>query len=125
MRRGGENERDSMKSKHKNEANTFLTVKAQPRRASANGSTRRTLMTWALARVKTSELQRCKNEGTDIRALAEKGRSENNGLTFEVERLKAELDRCNEGLRRWREEAVRMHKFKDAVENAIAQASNK
>ena len=92
--------------------------------SSARGSARRELIRWATARVLTSELQRLKKEGTDIKDYAQRQRHEITCLTFEVERLKEDNKNLLEGGRRWREDAVRLHKMKVAVESAIAQASN-
>lgn len=90
----------------------------------AGGWTRRKLVQWATARVLTSELQRLKKEGTDIRAYAERQRHDITMLKIDVERLKEDNKNLLEGGRRWRVEAVKLHKMKEAVESAIAQASN-
>ena len=94
------------------------------RRGAASGWTRRELVQWATARVLTSELERLKKEGTDIRAYAERQRHEITMLKIDVERLKEDNKNLLEGGRRWRVEAVKLHKMKEAVESAIAQASN-
>ena len=92
--------------------------------ASVSGSTRRALVTWALKRVSTAELRNLKADDLDISGLCAMNRSQNYSLKFKIERLEKDLEHWQTGHARWREEAVRLSKFKETVETALTKASN-
>jgi hypothetical protein len=99
-------------------------LKTEAASTPSGGSTRRALVTWALKRVSTAELRKLKADYLDISGLCAMNRSQNYSLKFKIERLEKDLEHWQTGHARWREEAVRLSKFKEVVETALAKASN-
>ena len=87
--------------------------------AAASGSTRRELMAWAIGNVSTAHLRRLKSEGKNICQLIAELRSEKFSVEFELERLQKDHEGLRGGHKRWREEAVMLHRVREILEAFI------
>jgi hypothetical protein len=87
--------------------------------AAAHGSTRRELMTWAIGNVSTAHLRRLKSEGKNICQLIAELRSEKFSADFALERLQKDHEGLRGGHKRWREEAVMLHRVREILEAFI------
>jgi len=93
--------------------------KAEAGFAAATGSTRRELMTWAIGNVSTTNLRRLKSEGKNICQLIAELRSEKFSVEFALERLQKDHEGLRRGHKRWREEAVMLHRVREILEAFI------
>jgi hypothetical protein len=94
-------------------------LKAHPASSSATGSTRRSLVTWAMTGVRTEELHKLKGLGETICKMVQRLRQEKLFAGFEIERLKKDNDGIYEGNRRWREEAQKQARIVAVLEAFI------